>query len=128
MRPQSCTNDCCSLSCEQPLGLNPAAVFYGCAGEQPHRVSERRACQGLGLHRHPKRRQLGQGKRRAPRVYRQALSERYPRVGYRQIVALLKREAALKGLSLGSDFRRIVLKNYYFMLHKTGYSYSTASL
>jgi hypothetical protein len=61
-------------------------------------------------------------------VRRQARSERYPQVGYRQSVALLKREAALKGLSLGGNFRRIVLKNYYFMLHKTGYPYSTASL
>ncbi len=60
--------------------------------EQTHGVSERRACRVLSLHRSTKRRQPGQPERAAliARIY--ALSERYPRFGYRKIFALLKAE------------------------------------
>lgn len=60
--------------------------------EQTHGVSERRACRVLSLYRSTKRRQPGQPERAAliARIY--ALSERYPRFGYRKIFALLKAE------------------------------------
>lgn len=60
--------------------------------EQTHRVSERRACQVLVLHRSTKRRQSGQEQQTALRARIHALSERYPRFGYRKIFALLKAE------------------------------------
>jgi putative transposase len=58
--------------------------------EQTHRVSERRACQVLWLHRSTKRRPSGEEKRTALMARIQAFSEQYPRFGYRQIFALLK--------------------------------------
>jgi putative transposase len=60
--------------------------------EQTHGVSERRACRVLSLYRSTKRRQPGQPERVALIARIHALSERYPRFGYRKIFALLKAE------------------------------------
>jgi putative transposase len=60
--------------------------------EQTHDVRERRACRVLVLHRSTKRRQPGTGERSALVARLHALSERYPRFGYRKIFALLKAE------------------------------------
>jgi len=60
--------------------------------EQTHAVSERRACRVLALHRSTKRRQPGHQERRALVARLHALSEQYPRFGYRKIFALLKAE------------------------------------
>jgi transposase InsO family protein len=65
-----------------------AATFL----EQAHAVSERRACRVLSVHRSTKRRQPGQEKKVALVARIHALSERYPRFGYRKIFALLKAE------------------------------------
>lgn len=60
--------------------------------EQTYGVSERRACRVLALHRSTKRRQpgMGEGHELVARIH--ALSERYPRFGYRKIYTLLKGE------------------------------------
>ena len=60
--------------------------------EQTYGVSERRACRVLALHRSTKRRQPGmsEGHELVARIH--ALSERYPRFGYRKIYTLLKGE------------------------------------
>lgn len=60
--------------------------------EQTYGVSERRACRVLALHRSTKRRQsgMGAGQELVARIH--ALSERYPRFGYRKIYILLKGE------------------------------------
>ena len=60
--------------------------------EQTHGASERRACRVLGMHRSTKRRQPGSSEREALVARIHALSERYPRFGYRKIFALLKGE------------------------------------
>jgi putative transposase len=58
--------------------------------EQTHGVRERRACRVLSVHRSTKRRQPGDQEHGALRARIHALSERYPRFGYRKIYALLK--------------------------------------
>jgi putative transposase len=60
--------------------------------EQTHGASERRTCRVLALHRSPKRRQPGAQEREALVARIHALSERYPRFGYRKLFALLKGE------------------------------------
>jgi putative transposase len=60
--------------------------------EQTHGASERRACRVLGMHRSTKRRQPGHPEQGALVARIHALSERYPRFGYRKIFALLKGE------------------------------------
>jgi transposase InsO family protein len=60
--------------------------------EQMHGASERRACRVLGLHRSTKRWQPDQQKQVELVARLHALSERYPRFGYRKIFALLKAE------------------------------------
>jgi putative transposase len=60
--------------------------------EQTHGASERRACRVLALHRSTKRRQPGPSAQGALVARIHALSERYPRFGYRTIFALLKGE------------------------------------
>ena len=60
--------------------------------EQTYGVSERRACRVLSLHRSTKRRQPGTDAEREVVARIHALSERYPRFGYRKIYALLKSE------------------------------------
>lgn len=65
-----------------------AAAFL----EQTHEVSERRACRVLSMHRSTKRRQPGQDKQVEVVARIHALSERYPRYGYRKIYVLLKGE------------------------------------
>ena len=60
--------------------------------EQTHNVSERRACQVLSLHRSTKRRQPGRPDQGALVARIHALSERYPRFGYRKIFVLLQAE------------------------------------
>lgn len=60
--------------------------------EQTQGLSERRACRVLSLHRSTKRRQPGQPEREALVAHIHVLSERYPRFGYRKIIALLKAE------------------------------------
>ena len=71
------------------LAAKRAAAAYL---EQTHGVSERRACRVLSLHRSTKRRQPGQAKQVELVARIHALSERYPRFGYRKIFALLKAE------------------------------------
>jgi transposase InsO family protein len=58
--------------------------------EQTHGASERRTCRVLGMHRSTKRWQPGHPEQRALVARIHALSERYPRFGYRKIFALLK--------------------------------------
>ena len=60
--------------------------------EQTHGASERRVCRVLTLHRSTKRRQPGSPEQGALVARIHALSERYPRFGYRKIFALLKGE------------------------------------
>jgi putative transposase len=60
--------------------------------EQTHGASERRACRVVALHRSTKRRQPGSQEREEWVARIHALSERYPRFGYRKIFALLKGE------------------------------------
>lgn len=60
--------------------------------EHTYGVSERRACRVLALHRSTKRRQPGTGEAREVIARIHALSERYPRFGYRKIYTLLKSE------------------------------------
>jgi putative transposase len=58
--------------------------------EQTHRVSERRACRVLSLHRSTKRRQPNCQERHELVARLHALAERYPRFGYRKIYTLRK--------------------------------------
>ena len=60
--------------------------------EQTHGVSERRACRVLTLSRSTKRRQPGHAACTELVARIHALSERYPRFGYRKIYMLLKAE------------------------------------
>ena len=60
--------------------------------EQTYGVSERHAWRVLSLHRSTKRRQPGTGVARELVARIHALSERYPRFGYRKLYALLKGE------------------------------------
>jgi len=60
--------------------------------EQTHGVSERRACRVLDMHRSTKRRQPELPEQGALIARLHALSEQYPRLGYRKIFALLKGE------------------------------------
>ena len=58
--------------------------------EQTHGVSEWRACRVLSLHRSTKRRQPNVQARHELVARLHALSERYPRFGYRKIYTLLQ--------------------------------------
>jgi putative transposase len=60
--------------------------------EKTHRVSERRACEVLFLHRSTKRRQPGNQEQFELVSQIHVLSEKYPRMGYRKIYDLLKAE------------------------------------
>lgn len=60
--------------------------------EGTYHVSERRACKVLSLHRTTKRRQPGNGEQLELISRIHALSEKYPRMGYRKIYDLLKAE------------------------------------
>jgi transposase InsO family protein len=60
--------------------------------ENIYGVSERHACRVLALHRSTKRRQPGTGAARELVARIHALSERYPRFGYRKLYGLLKSE------------------------------------
>lgn len=60
--------------------------------EQTHGASERRACRVLEIHRSTRRRRPGPPEQEALVARMHALSERYPRFGYRKIFALLKGE------------------------------------
>ena len=71
------------------LGAKRCAAGYL---EQTHGVSERRACRVLSLERSTKRRQPGHTERTELVARLHALSERYPRFGYRKIYVLLKAE------------------------------------
>jgi putative transposase len=59
---------------------------------EAYSVSERRACVVLSLHRSSARRQPGGDEKRELVARIHALSERYPRFGYRKIYHLLKAE------------------------------------
>jgi putative transposase len=74
--------------------------------EQTPRVSARRACRVLVRHRRTKRRQSGQEKRTALLARRHALSERYPRCGYRQSLALLQAEQGAVSRETGRRLRQ----------------------
>jgi putative transposase len=65
-----------------------AAVYV----EQTYGVSERRACRVLALYRRTKRRQPGTSAERELVARIHALSEPYPRFGYRKLYALLQGE------------------------------------
>jgi transposase InsO family protein len=72
--------------------------------EAAHGVSERRACQVVGIARSTKRRPSGriEEARLVRRVHE--LSEQYPRFGYRKIHAILKQE----GFRIGRDRLRVL--------------------
>ena len=74
--------------------------------EQGHGVSERRACQVVGIPRSTKRRPSGriEEARLVRRVHE--LTERYPRFGYRKIHAVLRGE----GIAVGRDRLRLIRK------------------
>ena len=74
--------------------------------EAEHGVSERRACQVIGLWRSSKRRPSGriEEAKLVRRVHE--LSERYPRYGYRKIHAILRSE----GTAIGRDRLRLIRK------------------
>ena len=65
--------------------------------EGAHAVSERRACQVVGIARSTKRRPSGRIEEAALVARVHALSEQYPRFGYRKIFALLKAGGWLVG-------------------------------
>ena len=74
--------------------------------ETEHSVSERRACQVIGICRSSKRRPSGriEEAKLVRRVHE--LSERYPRFGYRKIHAVLRSE----GFAIGRDRLRLIRK------------------
>lgn len=74
--------------------------------EAQHGVSERRACQVVGIARSTKRRPSGriEEARLVRRVHE--LTERYPRFGYRKIHAVLRGEA----FAIGRDRLRLIRK------------------
>jgi len=74
--------------------------------ETKHGVSERRACQVIGIARSTKRRPSGQPEeaRRIRRVHE--LTERYPRFGYRKIHSILRSE----GFGIGREGLRLIRK------------------
>lgn len=74
--------------------------------EAEHGVSERRACQVIGLARSTKRRPSGRVEeaKLVRRVHE--LTERYPRYGYRKIHTLLRAE----GFAIGRDRLRLIRK------------------
>ena len=74
--------------------------------EQGHCVSERRACQVVGIPRSSKRRPSGriEEAKLVRRVHE--LTERYPRFGYRKIHAVLRGE----GMAVGRDRLRLIRK------------------
>ncbi len=61
--------------------------------QRTHYVSERRACKVLSLNRSTKRRRSGNQEQVALVSQIHALSEKYPRMGYRKIYDLLKADA-----------------------------------
>ena len=65
--------------------------------EGAHAVSERRACQVIGIARSTKRRPSGRIEQCALVARVHALSQKYPRFGYRKIFALLKAEGCCVG-------------------------------
>ena len=74
--------------------------------EIEHGVSERRACQVIGIPRSTKRRPSGriEEARLVRRIHEQ--TERYPRFGYRKIHAMLRAE----GTAIGRDRLRLIRK------------------
>lgn len=74
--------------------------------EVEHGVSERRACQVIGIARSTKRRPSGriEEAKLVRRVHE--LTERYPRFGYRKIHALLRAD----GFAIGRDRLRLIRK------------------
>jgi len=74
--------------------------------EAQHGVSERRACQVVGIARSTKRRPSGriEEAKLVRRVHE--LTERYPRYGYRKIHAILRSE----GTAIGRDRLRLIRK------------------
>lgn len=74
--------------------------------EARHDVSERRACQVIGIARSSKRRPSGriEEAKRVRRVHE--LTEQYPRFGYRKIFALMRAE----GFALGRERLRLIRK------------------
>lgn len=74
--------------------------------EAEHGVSERRACQVIGIARSTKRRPSGRVEeaKLVRRVHE--LTERYPRYGYRKIHTLLRAE----GFAIGRDRLRLIRK------------------
>ena len=74
--------------------------------EAEHGVSERRACQVIGIWRSSKRRPSGriEEARLVRRVHE--LTDRYPRFGYRKIHAVLRGE----GFAIGRDRLRLIRK------------------
>jgi putative transposase len=74
--------------------------------EAEHGVSERRACQVIGLWRSSKRRPSGgiEDEKLIRRVHE--LTEQYPRFGYRKIHAVLRSE----GVAIGRDRLRLIRK------------------
>jgi putative transposase len=74
--------------------------------EAEHGVSERRACQVIGLWRSSKRRPSGriEEAKLVRRVHE--LTERYPRYGYRKIHAILRSE----GTAIGRERLRLIRK------------------
>ena len=86
--------------------------------ERTHRVSERRGCNVLSLHRSTKRRQPG-GQDHLERVSRiHALSEQHPRMGYRMIYDLLKAD----GWPVNSETVRLIGKRAGFKSWKNSVS------
>ena len=74
--------------------------------EAKHGVSERRACQVIGIWRSSKRRPSGriEEAKLIRRVHE--LTVRYPRFGYRKIHAILRSE----GIAIGRDRLRLIRK------------------
>ena len=75
---------------------------------QAGRCSERRACRYLGLHRSSHRHALKQPSDWLLRLHTQIewLSRKYPRLGYRKLVRLLRREGWQVGRKLVQRIRR----------------------
>jgi len=74
--------------------------------EAAHAVSERRACQVIGIARSSKRRPSGRIEEAKLVLRVHELTERYPRFGYRKIVALMRAE----GFALGRERLRLIRK------------------
>jgi putative transposase len=79
-------------------------------------VSERRACQAVGLNRKTKRRQPYGKEARALTTRISELSEKYPRFGYRKIFDKLKEE----GWHIGREHVRLIRKRQGFQVIRKG--------